>query len=85
MKIFQVTIGAAATQFTTAITPFVCMLVQNNTGHSTRIGDGSVSATKGIAVSTTPQAIQGYPGNSGDASLFYAFGTQNDVLDVMII
>ena len=87
MKLLQVTIGAAATQFTTGDFPVRQLIVQNNATHSMRIGDYSVSATKGALLAS------GSPGGSINMGPFYdspenlkewwVAGTQNDLVDIL--
>jgi hypothetical protein len=65
---------------------FVC---QNNASHSIRIGDSTVSTTKGILISPgTPggsQTITPALQYSGDLTEFYIIGTANDIVDFMIL
>lgn len=89
MKFLQVTIGAAATQFTTSDIPIRQIIVQNNATHSMRIGDASVSSTKGALLAS------GSPGGSINLGPFYdepdnlknfwVSGTQNDLVDIMYV
>lgn len=87
--LLQVTVGAAATQFTATSTPCRQVTIQNNAAHTMRIGDSTVSASKGIYLAAGPG---GGSENHGplvayaiDLSNFYVFGTQNDVLDVLYV
>jgi hypothetical protein len=89
MKLLQVIIGASATQFTTADIPVRQIMVQNNAAHSMRIGDSSVSSTKGALLAS------GSPGGSINMGPFYdnpenlkdwwVSGTQNDVVDIIYL
>lgn len=86
VKSFQVTIGASATQIMANTAYVRGIYFQNNAAHNMRIGDSSVTASKGILL------VAGSPGGSYtvgplydssiDATVFYVAGTQNDVLDV---
>lgn len=87
----QVTLGAAATQLSTISAPCRQVIVQNNAAHSMRVGDSTVSSTKGVFLST----VAGGGGGSLNfgAMIFYGvnlmdlyvFGTQNDVVDVIYV
>ena len=65
---------------------FVC---QNNSGHSIRLGDSSVSTTKGILIEAgTPggsQTITPALQYTGDLTEFYIVGTAADLIDFMIL
>ena len=86
MIIFQVTLGTGATQFPAIQAQPQYMTVQNNATHAMRIGDKTVTSSKGISLS---------PGGALTFSLgldyatrlceFWAVGTAADVLDVMVI
>lgn len=85
----QVTLGAAATQISTQ--PISCkqIIFQNNAAAVMRLGDSSVSATKGN------QLASGSPGGSlvigpmppqlSNLNEWYAFGTATQVLDVTYV
>lgn len=83
----QVTIGAAATQLSATRKPVKWLCIQNNSTHNFRLGDSTVSSTKGIALAT------GSPGGSltltadtaynTDLSQWWVFGTQNDLVDIL--
>ena len=68
------------------ILPFQQFIPQNNGSNNMRMGDVTVSTTKGIILSPTGSlsvapALQ----YSGDLSEFYVVGTSGDVLDIMIL
>ncbi len=86
MRLIQVTLGAAATQVTIAkiYSPYV--VIQDNAGANCRVGDNTVSATKGILLAT------GSPGGSititradNRVPLFqyFIFGTAGNIIDVL--
>jgi len=85
--LLQVTIGATATQFTSTATPCRQILIQNNASHNFRVGDSTVSSTKGILITTGGGSINsGRSADYGtDVSGWWVFGTQNDVVDVLYI
>src|ERR1035437_4729574 len=97
MVIFQVTIPASGKVQLSAGLPsyappniFVQYLtIQNNAGHSIRIGDTTVSATKGILLASgTPGGslgINGFMSYGSYVSDWWVFGTPADVIDVMYI
>jgi hypothetical protein len=85
----QVTLNATATQLfppANSTSNVLCrqILIQNNAAHNMRLGDSTVSATNGIALS-----IGGGTFNSGPVEVynsylsdFWIFGTASDVVDV---
>lgn len=92
MRLIQVTLGAGATQ----ISPYnsigkqiYCsfLIVQNNAAGNVRVGDNTVSATKGILL------LPGPGGGSLTGQMFrvegtllpqwYLFGTQGQLIDVL--
>lgn len=89
VQLLQVTLTAAATQITTSNTFCKQIIIQNNAAHSCRIGDSTVSATKGILLAA------GTPGgtiNSGPVDIYHTylsdwwiFGTTSDKIDVLYI
>lgn len=100
MQTIQVTLLATATPIvapsatqtsTQARIAFQVLTFQNNSAHVCRVGDASVSATKGIALaagSTTtqpPYTIAPHLEYAADLSEFYIFGTAGDVIDVMYL
>jgi uncharacterized membrane protein YjfL (UPF0719 family) len=65
---------------------FQWMTVQNNAIHSVRIGDATVSATKGILLAAgSSMSIPLTMEYSSSLSDWFIFGTAADVVDVMII
>lgn len=89
-RLIQVTLGAAATQISVTTAFFNFMIVQNNSGAVCRLGDASVSATKGISLpaSDTTNSVESvgpFSGQQGDASQFYLFGTANGLIDVLLV
>lgn len=86
MTIFQVTLGAAHTQFPQMDFQPQTMTVQNNATHVMRLGDVSVSATRGMSIapggSFTFILGQDY---STRISEWWVFGTAADVLDVLVV
>lgn len=88
MRLIQVTLGAGATAITTNTAIYASfMIIQNNAAAVVRVGDNTVSATKGIALSG------GAPGGSATAQLtiargahlseWYLFGTATQVIDIL--
>lgn len=88
MRLIQVTLGAAATRITTAQIYTPLLAIQNNAAAVVRIGDNTVSATKGIAVaagSTTTQNPFVVTRSDNRISLrdYYLFGTAGQLVDVL--
>jgi len=89
VRLLQVTLTAVATQISSSNTFCKQILIQNNAAHSFRVGDSTVSATKGILLAA------GTPGgslNSGPVDAYqsylsdwWVFGTTNDKVDVLYI
>ena len=85
----QQTLGSGATQISTANTFCRQIIIQNNAAHSMRVGDSTVTASKGIYLAAGPG---GGSINSGPASPvynsyisdFWVFGTSGDVVDVLV-
>lgn len=85
--LLQVTIGAAATQISPSAIFVQTLMVQDNAAHNVRVGDSTVSSTKGILISL------GSPGGSYNTTLnfprgtilsqWYLAGTEGDVIDVL--
>ena len=89
VRLIQVTLGSGATQVSATTAPFDIMLVQNNDAtHDARLGDSTVTTSKGINVlhgGGLPIVIEKPQGGSpGDASNFYVIGTQNSLIDVLL-
>jgi hypothetical protein len=82
----QVTLGAAATQVTATIVPCVYVIFQNNAAHNIRVGDATVTATKGILLVAGPGGGTGlftYAASKTGLQNWYIFGTAADVVDVL--
>jgi hypothetical protein len=85
----QVTLGAGATQIISSRTPIHDVQFQNNAAHNIRIGDSTVSSSKGILLLTVSGGGGGtlylgpYDALSCNLFEFWAFGTAADVLDVL--
>lgn len=91
MKLLQVTIGASATRVSS--TSIFCrqVIFQNNAGNACRVGDSTVSATKGVALAAAGATPGGSlnlgpgPGLEIDLKEFYIAGTQTDKIDVLYL
>jgi len=88
MRILQVTLGAAATPITTDADLYASIIAfQSSAAAVIRIGDNTVSATKGIVLAA------GTPGGSATFQMafprgthlidWYAFGTAGQVIDIL--
>lgn len=89
-RLIQVTLGSGATQISTTTAPFNHMIVRNAAGHICRVGDSTVSATKGIQLAASNAVnsdvyIGPFDGAQGDASQFWLFGTAADTIDVLLV
>ena len=83
----QVTIGASATQLATVVTQCNWIVIQNNATHAMRIGDSTVTSSKGILLASGSPGGSFYQGplptgGATDLSTWWVAGTQNDVVDV---
>ena len=86
-NLLQITLGAGATQISLTSMLVNQVTFQNNAGHSCRLGDATVSATKGLLLAS------GSPGgsanfgpfsvNNADLTEWYIFGTAGDVIDIL--
>jgi ribosome biogenesis protein Tsr3 len=94
MFLTQVTLTAAATKIIPSnVTPapqngqqYQKIIIQNNATHVIRVGDQTVSATKGISVAVAGTLdISGLIDYGQDLTDFYIFGTATDVIDVMVL
>jgi hypothetical protein len=97
MRIIQVTLTAVATPIivqnatqnsTQLREAFQTLVIQNNSAAVCRVGDQTVSATKGIALAPTPSlplVITCPLEYSSDLSEWYLFGTPGNVIDVMYL
>jgi hypothetical protein len=84
--LLQTALGAGATQLSTSNTLCRQVIIQNNSAHVMKLGDSTVSATKGIAMLLGPG---GGSFNSGAVTTynsylsdFWVFGTAADVVDI---
>lgn len=68
------------------ITPFQQFIPQNTGSNNMRLGDYSVSATRGIIIYPSG-TLPVFPSlqYSGDLGEFYVNGTAGDVLDILIL
>lgn len=92
-QLFQTTLGAAATQLIPAAVGANILarqvIIQNNAASTMRLGDSTVSATKGIFLASGPGGGQF---NSGPISAapnsylsdFWVFGTAAAVVDILV-
>jgi hypothetical protein len=88
MRLIQVTIGATATAITTNQIYASVLLIQKNTANNCRVGDKTVTSSKGIVVpsgSTTPVAPLKIARSDNRIPLFEYFlaGTNGDVVDIL--
>lgn len=88
LHIGQVTIPASGQiALTTTRTPAYELYVQNNSTHTIRVGDSTVSATKGLLVAASnaaPGPLMFRPSGGGlliEVSQVFVFGTAADVVD----
>lgn len=85
MKTYQVTIGAAATQFSTTNISVRQVIVQNNGSNTMRIGDAAVSTTRGAKLLAGGSLNLGpFTDHPEDLKNWWVAGTQNDVVDIII-
>jgi hypothetical protein len=89
MITFQVTIpsGGGPVQFPSLQVQPQTMVLQNNAAAVMRVGDKTVSTTKGISLAATgtPVVIPLGQDYSSRLSEFWVVGTATQVLDVMIL
>jgi hypothetical protein len=97
MRLIQVTLTAGATPIVVKgvqpanSLPFQWLAIQNNAAHAVRVGDSTVSATKGIAIaagSTTtqlPLIVNPALEYTSDLYEWFLFGTAADIIDVMLL
>jgi hypothetical protein len=87
MRLIQVTLGAAATRVTTGQIYSPAVIIQNNAAANVRVGDNTVSATKGLLLLTASG------GGGGSITIYRAdnriplfeyflFGTAGNIIDV---
>lgn len=90
MHLLQITVGAAATPIIPkAVLPansasFSVVVFQNNSGVTTRLGDSTTSATKGVVLTSTPYTLTPSLQYTGDLTEFYLFGP-GAVIDIMVL
>lgn len=85
----QVTLGASATPLTTTDTFARWVVIQNNAANSMRVGDSTVTSTKGILLAsgspggsvTLPE--EHTPSTTYDLSQIYILGTNTQLADVL--
>lgn len=86
MRLIQVTLTASATPITTDTNIYASMLiVQDNAAAGVRLGDNTVSATRGIALSLgggSSTITLAFP-RGAHLSEWYLFGTTSQVIDVL--
>lgn len=97
MRLIQVTLLATATPVVkkgvqpSNSLPFQTLVIQNNAAHVVRVGDSTVSASKGIALAagstTTTSPLIVSPGleYTSDTYEWYLFGTIGDLIDVLLL
>ena len=93
MRLLQVTLTSVATPIIPKAVvpanslPYQIFVIQNNATHNCRVGDASVTATRGILLLANggSQTLTPALEYSGDMTEFYIFGTPGDVIDVMIL
>jgi hypothetical protein len=93
MRLIQLTLGAAATQITpntntTSTMPIYVstLIIQNNAAAAIRIGDNTVTATKGIALNPSavgPELVTFQMVRGSLLSQWYIFGTAGNIIDIM--
>lgn len=90
MRIGQITLGAGATPLAVFThmpnnTYFSFLIIQNNgTTAAFRIGDNTVSATRGISVGVSGSLTsQIFAPHGGCLQQWYAFGTAGQVVDFL--
>lgn len=87
VRLVQVTLGAGATQVSSTATPVRQIMFQNNATHDCRIGDSTVTTSKGIKLiagvgTLNSGPIISYASNLAD---WYIAGTAADVIDVLYL
>lgn len=85
----QVILGAAATACATTQTPFRQCMIQNNATHAVRVGDSTVTASKGVNLLPTSVGSVNLgtftAAAADDLSLYFLFGTAGDIIDIMYL
>lgn len=85
--LLQVTLGTGATRLTSTVTPAFDIQFQNNATHTMRVGDSTVTSSRGILLPAGPAGgtlyLGPYRAYNINIADFWAVGTQGDVLDVI--
>ena len=89
-RTITVTLGAGATQISATTAWFNQMIVQNDSAAAANLGDSTVTSTTGIVLAASGAAnsivsIGPFPGQQGDASQFYLYGTASDKVNVLLV
>lgn len=89
MRILQITLLAGATPITTAKLYTPSLLIQNNAAAVVRVGDNTVSATRGYSLqpATAPANANSLRVERSDNRIpvfnYFLFGTAGQLVDVM--
>jgi hypothetical protein len=88
MPLLQVTLGAGATQVTALSFSASTVVFQNNAAAVCRVGDSTVSATKGIQLTAAGAAGSTLTISSPDRaniqlSKYFLFGTATQAIDIL--
>lgn len=89
MRLIQVTLTSTATPITTSKLYSPVLNIQNNTATVVRVGDNTVSATRGIALAagTSPAPGGAITISRSDNRIplfnYFLFGTSGQVIDIM--
>ena len=88
LTLYQVTLGAAATQLSSTNQP-ICQMIISAPAHDTYIGKAGVTSTTGVKIPTavtSPTVIGTAQGHASfDATEVYFVGTQGDLINVLAI
>lgn len=89
VKTLQVTIGAGTTQVTTTDTFCKQIFFQNNAAGTMRIGDSTITSSKGVLLNAGPGGgswtVTSIYGANLDLADYYVNGTSTQILDVACI
>jgi hypothetical protein len=92
MRILQVTLGSGATQVVANQDAVIggyniycsVLIFQNNASHNVRVGDNTVTASRGILLNPGgSNTLTVCPPHGTLLSQYYLYGTSGDVIDVM--
>ena len=87
MRIGQITLTAAATPLIPAGNPNVyasVLSIQDNAGHDVRVGDNTVTASRGQAVTANGSIYTApVPPRGTLLNQWFVFGTNGDVIDFL--